>query len=104
MSCHQALGYISGFSRAELPHVVERETVKEDGTVVRRARMRKGCTHRRTVVKEAGQRKHVLLEQVDNPRKGSKPNDLQQHLHQLFHSYYTKEDEDNNEKKEEKEE
>lgn len=36
MSCHQALGYISGFSRAELPHVVERETVKEDGTVVRR--------------------------------------------------------------------
>ncbi|XP_033937007.1 ankyrin-2-like isoform X2 [Pseudochaenichthys georgianus] len=100
----QALGYISGFSRAELPHVVERETVKEDGTVVRRARMRKGCTHRRTVVKEAGQRKHVLLEQVDNPRKGSKPNDLQQHLHQLFHSYYTKEDEDNNEKKEEKEE
>ncbi|KAK1886178.1 Ankyrin-2 [Dissostichus eleginoides] len=32
----QALGYISGFSRAELPHLVERETVKEDGTVVRR--------------------------------------------------------------------
>ncbi|XP_010771527.1 ankyrin-2-like isoform X2 [Notothenia coriiceps] len=100
----QALGYISGFSRAELPHVVERETVKEDGTVVRRARMRKGCTHRRTVMKEAGQRKHVLLEQVNNPRKGSKPNDLQQHLHQLFHSYYKKEEEDNHEKKEEKEE
>lgn len=35
-SCHQALGYIGGFSRTELPHVVERETVKEDGTVVRR--------------------------------------------------------------------
>lgn len=34
--CHQALGYISGFSRAELPHVIERQTVKEDGTVVRR--------------------------------------------------------------------
>lgn len=35
-SCHKALGYIHGFSRTELPHVVERETVKEDGTVVRR--------------------------------------------------------------------
>lgn len=33
---HQALEYIGGFSRSELPHVVEQETVKEDGTVVRR--------------------------------------------------------------------
>ncbi|XP_044045575.1 ankyrin-2-like isoform X5 [Siniperca chuatsi] len=93
----QALGYISGFSRTELPHVVERETEKEDGTVVRRAHMRKGRTLRRTVVKGAGQRKQVLLEKVDNPRKGSKPGDLQQHLHQLFHRYYEEEKEDNDE-------
>ncbi|XP_053182481.1 ankyrin-2-like [Scomber japonicus] len=32
----QALCYISGFTRSELPRVVETETVKEDGTVVRR--------------------------------------------------------------------
>ncbi|XP_035515620.1 ankyrin-2 [Morone saxatilis] len=100
----QALGYISGFSRTELPHVVERETVKEDGTVVRRARMRKGRTLRRTVVKGAGQRKQVLLEQVDNPRKGSKPHDLQQHLRQLFHRYYEEEKEDNDEDDEDEEE
>lgn len=100
----QALGYVSGFSRTELPHVVERETVKEDGTVVRRAHMRKGRTLRRTVVKGAGQRKQVLLEQVDNPRKGSKPRDLQQHLHQLFHRYYEEEQEDNDEDEEEEEE
>ncbi|XP_041789906.1 ankyrin-3-like [Chelmon rostratus] len=100
----QALGYISGFSRTELPHVVERETVKEDGTVVRRAHMRKGRTLRRTVVKGAGQRKQVLLEQVDNPRKGSKPRDLQQHLHQLFHHYYEEETEDNDADEEEEEE
>ncbi|XP_074486284.1 uncharacterized protein ank2a isoform X2 [Sebastes fasciatus] len=100
----QALGYISGFSRTELPHVVERETFKEDGTVVRRAHMRKGRTHRRTVVKGAGQRKQVLLEQVDNPRKGSKPRDLQQHLHQLFHRSYEEEKKDNDEDEEEKEE
>ncbi|XP_070683825.1 ankyrin-2-like [Pempheris klunzingeri] len=100
----QALGYISGFSRTELPHVVERETVKEDGTVVRRAHMRKGRTVRRTVVKGAGQRKQVLLEQVDDPKKGSKPYDLQQHLHQLFHRYYNKEKEDDEEEEEEEEE
>lgn len=66
--------------------------------------MRKGRTHRRTVVKGAGQRKQVLLEQVDNPRKGSKPRDLQQHLHQLFHRSYEEEKKDNDEDEEEKEE
>ncbi|XP_029299388.1 ankyrin-3 [Cottoperca gobio] len=100
----QALGYISGFSRTELPPVVERETVKEDGTVVRRAHMRKGRTHRRTVVKEAGQRKQVLLEQVDNPRKGSITHDLQQHLHKLFHRYNKDKTEDNDEDEEEEDE
>ncbi|KAM7010035.1 uncharacterized protein LKV04_001897 isoform 3-T3 [Tautogolabrus adspersus] len=100
----QALGYMSGFSRTELPHVVERETVKEDGTVVRRAHMRKGRTLRRTVVKGAGQRKQVLLEQVDNPRKGSKTHDLQQHLQQLFHRYYEEETENTDEDVEEEEE
>ncbi|KAE8300112.1 Ankyrin-2 [Larimichthys crocea] len=100
----QALGYISGSSRTELPHVVERETVKEDGTVVRRAHMRKGRTRRRTVVKGAGQRKQVLLEQVDDPRKGSKPHDLQQHLHQLFHRYYEEDEKEDDDEDEEEEE
>ncbi len=64
--------------------------------------MRKGRTLRRTVVKGAGHREQVLLEQVDNPRKRSKPRDLQQHLHQLFHRYY-EEKKDNDEDKEEEE-
>lgn len=98
----QALGYFTGFSRTELPHVVEKETVKEDGTVVRRAHMHKGRTLRRTVVRKAGQRKQVLTEQVDNPRKGSKQCDLQQHLRQLFHRYYEEDEEDNDEDEEEK--
>ncbi|XP_067440655.1 ankyrin-2 isoform X6 [Thunnus thynnus] len=100
----QALGYISGFTGSELPHVLERETVKEDGTVVRRAHMRKGHTLRRTVVRGAGQRKQVILERVDSPRKGSKPRDLQQHLHQLFHHYCKEEKEDNDDEEEEEEE
>lgn len=35
-SIHQALEYIGGCSRVERPRVVERGTVKEDGTVVKR--------------------------------------------------------------------
>lgn len=66
--------------------------------------MHKGRTRRRIVVKGPGQRKQVLLEQVDNPIKGSKPHDLQQHLHQLFHRYYKEEKEDNNEDDEDEEE
>lgn len=66
--------------------------------------MRKGRTLRRTVVKGAGQRKQVFLEQVDNPRKGPKSYDLQQHLHQLFRRFYEEEKEDNDEDEEEEEE
>ncbi|XP_035762295.1 ankyrin-2-like [Neolamprologus brichardi] len=94
----KAFGYLSGFSGTELPLVVERETIKEDGTVVRRAHLRKGCTLTRTVVEGAGQRKQVIQEKVDHPRKESKTRDLQQHLHQLFHRYY--EEEKNNDDEE----
>lgn len=66
--------------------------------------MHKGRTRRRTVVKGAGQRKQVLLEQVDDPRKWSKPRDLQQHLHQLFHRYYEEEENEDNDEDEEEEE
>lgn len=65
--------------------------------------MRKGRTRRRTVLKGDGQRKQVFLEQVDSPRKGPKPCDLQQHLQQLFHRYYEGEKEDNDEDEEEEE-
>ncbi|XP_057698689.1 ankyrin-2-like isoform X8 [Corythoichthys intestinalis] len=100
----QALGYIGEFTRAELPHVVESETVKDDGTVVRRAHMRKGQTLRRTVVQGAGQRKQVFLEQVDGPEKCSIPHELQQHLHQLFHHYYEENQGNQSEKDEDEEE
>nr|XP_049577576.1 uncharacterized protein ank2a isoform X25 [Syngnathus scovelli] len=99
---NQALGYIGDFTRAELPHVVESETVKDDGTVIRRAHMHKGQTLRRTVVQGGGQPKQVLLEQVDGPTKGSRPHELQQHLHQLFHHYYEEHREDDDSEEEEK--
>ncbi|XP_075886948.1 ankyrin-2 isoform X3 [Nelusetta ayraudi] len=100
----QALSYLSGSSRKELPLVVERETIKEDGTVVRRARMLKGQTLRRTVVKVAGRRKQVFTEQMEKPRKVPKSCDLQQHLHQLFHRYCDEKEEDNDGDEEEEDE
>ncbi|XP_037111730.1 ankyrin-2 isoform X6 [Syngnathus acus] len=100
---NQALGYIGDFTTAELPHVVESETVKDDGTVIRRAHMHKGQTLRRTVVQGGGQPKQVLLEQVDGPTKGSRPHELQQHLHQLFHHYYEEHREDHDDDSEEEE-
>lgn len=66
--------------------------------------MRKGRMSRRTVVKEAGQKKQVLLERVDVPRKGPKSSsDLKQHLHRLFHHYYEPKHEDTEEEAEEEE-
>lgn len=63
-----------------------------------RARMRKGRTQRRTVVRGAG-RSQVLLERLDDVQEGSRPRDLQQHLHQLIHSYCKEEGEEEEERK-----
>ncbi|XP_029948898.1 ankyrin-2-like isoform X2 [Salarias fasciatus] len=97
----QALSYLKDFSASELPPVVETETVREDGTMVRRAHVRKGQTRRRTVVRGPGQHRQVLTEQVDGPRNGSNPRDLQQHLHQLFHRYCEEEREEDSDDEDE---
>lgn len=57
--------------------------------------MRKGQTLRRTVVKGAGRRKQVFVEQKQRGQKVAKSCDLQQHLHQLFHRYCDENEEDN---------
>ncbi|KAF7213043.1 transcript variant X8 [Nothobranchius furzeri] len=85
---NQALGYLCGLSRSELPPVVETETVRENGTVIRRARMRKSNILKQTVVKGDGQSRQVLPEQVDTPRA----RDLLQQLHPLFHRCYEQEE------------
>lgn len=70
---------------------------------VYRAHMREGQTLRRTVVQGGGQRKQVLLEQTDGPTTVSKPHELQQHLHQLFHHYYEEHQEDHDDDDDEEE-
>eukprot|EP00063_Salmo_salar_P036205 XP_014011040.1 PREDICTED: uncharacterized protein LOC106577504 isoform X2 [Salmo salar] len=96
----KALSYAGGFGKIQLPHLVEKEVVKDDGSVVKRTQMRKSRTQKRTVVKDA-QGKHVHLERLDDTPETLQPDALQQHLHLLLQRYCAKEEEEG-EKEEEK--
>ncbi|MEQ2202468.1 hypothetical protein XENOCAPTIV_001972 [Xenoophorus captivus] len=114
----QALGYAGGFGKVLLPHVVEKEIVQEDGSVVKRSgcsertsseplihsnpmgsQMHKSRTQKRTVVRDA-QGKHVHLERLDDTPDALQPDALQQHLHHLLQRYC----EDNLEEEEQEQE
>ncbi|XP_051576840.1 ankyrin-2-like [Myxocyprinus asiaticus] len=86
----KALSYVGGFGKVHLPHLVEREVVKEDGSVVRRTRMHKMRTQKQTVVRD-GQAKQTHLERLEDTADTLRPDNLQQHLHQLLQRYCTPE-------------
>ncbi|XP_077057600.1 ankyrin-2b isoform X2 [Siphateles boraxobius] len=100
----KALSYVGSFGKVHLPHLAESETVKEDGSVVRRTRMHKTRTQKRTVVKD-GQTKQTHLERLEDtqdaprphdlqrPHDLLRPHDLQEHLHRLLQRYCTPEPE-----------
>ncbi|XP_067260476.1 ankyrin-1 isoform X3 [Chanodichthys erythropterus] len=86
----QALSYFGGFRKVQIPRVVEQEILQPDGSVIRRTRMQKSRTHRRSVVRDAGGQKRVCVEQIDDR---SEPHDnLQHHLHHLIHHYCAQND------------
>ncbi|KAF4089341.1 hypothetical protein AMELA_G00065800 [Ameiurus melas] len=97
----KALSYAGGFDNVLLPHLMEKEIMKEDGSMIRRTRMHKTCTQKKTVVRD-GQSKQIHLERLEDTPESLKPDDLQQHLHQLLQRYCTPEVEE--EKEEEAEE
>ncbi|KAM4612398.1 ankyrin-2b [Polymixia lowei] len=99
----KALGYAGGFGKILLPHLVEKEVLQDDGSVVKRTQMRKSRTQKRTVVRDA-QGKHVHLEQLDDTPEGLKPDALQQHLHLLLQQYCEKNQQEEEEDEEEEEE
>ncbi|KAJ8390292.1 hypothetical protein AAFF_G00108610 [Aldrovandia affinis] len=98
----QALSYAGGLGKVHLPHLVEREIVKEDGSIIRRTRMHKTRTQKRTVVRDS-QGKQVHLERFDDVPEALRPDDLQQHLHHLLHRYCAEEEEEQEEEEEEEE-
>ncbi|XP_071368305.1 ankyrin-2-like [Centroberyx affinis] len=103
----KALSYAGGFGKILLPHLVEKEVVQDDGSVVKRTKMRKSRTQKRTVVRDA-QGKHVHLERLDDTPEALQPDALQQHLHLLLQRYckegQEEEEEEEGEEEEEEEE
>ncbi|XP_054863967.1 ankyrin-2b isoform X24 [Amphiprion ocellaris] len=98
----KALSYAGGFGKVLLPHVVEKEVVQDDGSVVKRSQMRKSRTQKRTVVRDA-QGKHVHLERLDDTPDALQPDALQQHLHRLLQRYCEDDQEEDEEEEEEEE-
>ncbi|XP_078020975.1 ankyrin-2b isoform X7 [Epinephelus lanceolatus] len=99
----KALSYAGGFGKMLLPHVVEKEIVQDDGSVVKRSQMRKLRTQKRTVVRDA-QGKHVHLERLDDNLDALQPDALQQHLHRLLQHYCEDDQEEEEEEEDEEEE
>ncbi|XP_014875767.1 ankyrin-2b isoform X13 [Poecilia latipinna] len=98
----KALSYAGGFGKVLLPHVVEKEMVQEDGSVVKRSQMYKSRTQKRTVVRDA-QGKHVHLERLDDTPDALQPDALQQHLHHLLQRYCEDDQEEEEDEEEEQE-
>ncbi|XP_036968246.1 ankyrin-2b isoform X21 [Acanthopagrus latus] len=99
----KALSYTGGFGKMLVPHVVEKEVVQDDGSVVKRSHMRKSRTQKRTVMRDA-QGKHVHLERLDDTPDALQPDALQQHLHQLLRRYCEDDREEEGEDGDEEEE
>ncbi|KAK6494012.1 ankyrin-2-like [Huso huso] len=84
----QALSYAGGTGKVHLPCLVEQEIVKEDGSVIKRTRMSKASSQKRTVVKDA-EGKHVHVEQLEDVPEALQQDDLQHDLHQLLCRFCT---------------
>nr|XP_046236244.1 ankyrin-2b isoform X27 [Scatophagus argus] len=98
----KALSYAGGFGKVLLPHVVEKENVQDDGSVVKRSQMRKSRTQKRTVVGDA-LGKHVHLERLDDTPDALQPDALQQYLHRMLQRYCEDDQEEEEEEEEEEE-
>ncbi|XP_072857836.2 ankyrin-2 isoform X3 [Pogona vitticeps] len=82
----EALSYAGNKMKIEVPPLVEKEVVKEDGSVVKRTTMSKASTQKRTVVKDQyGNRIHVEL--LEDTPEALPRDDLQHDLQQLLRHF-----------------
>ncbi|XP_071975360.1 ankyrin-2 isoform X31 [Engystomops pustulosus] len=82
----QALCYVGGDVKVQLPNLVESQITKEDGSVLKRTMMNKACTQKRTVVKDQ-HGKHVFVEQLEDVPEVLQKDDLQTDLQQLLNRF-----------------
>ncbi|KAM9580712.1 ankyrin-2 isoform 2-T2 [Guaruba guarouba] len=79
----EALSYAGNQMKVQLPTLVEKEILKEDGSVIKRTTLTKSSMHKRTVMKDQyGQ--HVNIEELEDTPEALPQDDLQQHLQQLL--------------------
>ncbi|XP_065452324.1 ankyrin-2 isoform X40 [Chrysemys picta bellii] len=84
----EALSFTCNQMKVQLPTLVEKEIMKEDGSIIKRTTMNKSSSQKRTVVKDQ-YGKHVLVEQLENRPEAR--DDLQHDLQQLLR-HFCKED------------
>nr|XP_032639971.1 ankyrin-2-like isoform X9 [Chelonoidis abingdonii] len=84
----EALSFTCNQMKVQLPTLVEKEIIKEDGSIIKRTTMNKSSSQKRTVVTDQ-YGKHVLVEQLENRPEAR--DDFQHDLQQLLR-HFCKED------------
>ncbi|XP_009875492.1 PREDICTED: uncharacterized protein LOC104279784, partial [Apaloderma vittatum] len=82
----KALSYTGNHMKVQLPALVEKEIMKEDGSVIKRTTLNKASTQKRTVMKDR-YGKHVHIEEVEDTPEALPHDDLHQDLQQLLRHF-----------------
>ncbi|XP_048461071.1 ankyrin-2-like [Rhincodon typus] len=80
---NMALSFAGNHGKVHIPNVAQRQIVKEDGSVIKRATMSKASTQKRTVVKDQ-EGKHVHEERLEDVPEALQKDDLKLDLQQLL--------------------
>ncbi|XP_005397140.1 PREDICTED: ankyrin-2 isoform X2 [Chinchilla lanigera] len=83
----EALSYTGSHMKVHLPSLVEKEILKEDGSVIKRTTMSKARTQKRAVVKDR-HGKRVELEHLEDVPEALGQDDLQRDLQQLLQHFH----------------
>ncbi|KAM6401695.1 ankyrin-2 isoform 8-T8 [Pluvialis apricaria] len=86
----EALSYTGNQMKVQLPALVEKEILKEDGSIIKRTTLNKASTQKRTVMKDR-YGKHVHIEELEDTPEALPQDDLQHDLQQLLR-HFCKED------------
>eukprot|EP00062_Callorhinchus_milii_P012081 gi/632958724/ref/XP_007895202.1/ PREDICTED: ankyrin-2 [Callorhinchus milii] len=80
---NMALSFAGSHGKDYIPNVVQKEIVKEDGSVIKRTTMSKASTQKRTVVTDR-EGKHIHEEQLENVPEALQHDDLKHDLQELL--------------------
>ncbi|XP_066487714.1 ankyrin-2 isoform X5 [Tiliqua scincoides] len=82
----EALSYAGNKMKIEVPPLIEKEIMKEDGSVIKRTTMSKASTQKRTVIKDQ-YGKHIHVELLEDKPEALPQDELQHDLQQLLRHF-----------------